>query len=122
MKSLLSVLSLVLMSSFAHATEFRCTIPSQEDWAAEINLSNRQAAFFDNDSWTVLNEVPNFHWNSTLDFVKFEGRDRSGITIAITMDQRTTWVPFFMISFTDSLQTLELPMSCREVTQLRSGI
>ena len=105
----------VLMLSNQALAGMRCEIQEEEDYSVEMNDRATQAAFFDNNSWSVINAVPN-----TL--VKFQGLDSEGSPLTIMIDHTEGMVQHHYITFQAGGKNITKEMNCTYAKTLNSGI
>lgn len=114
MKRFAMLLAVLMLSNQAFAG-LRCDIQEEEDYSVEVNDTATKAAFFDNNSWSVVNAVPN-----TL--VKFAGRDSEGSPLTIVIDYTEGMVQHHSITFQAGGKNITKEMNCTYAKQLNSGI
>lgn len=81
MKSLFAAIALLPVSAFASPSNYEClSVGGTDEWRVSINLTEKQASFFDNDteSYVSLKDVRSLETLPPQLVYTFEGLDQNG--------------------------------------------
>lgn len=92
---IVGIFALTSLSTFA--STYRCQVQGFEDYAVEVNLNSEKAAFFDNNSWSVV-----MLSKPSISMPVFSGKDDYGDKLTIKFSLLETAPSFGTISFKDA--------------------
>ncbi|HXH29370.1 MAG TPA: hypothetical protein VNJ01_01035 [Bacteriovoracaceae bacterium] len=111
----------MLLTSSVFASTYNCGVKGFGDYAVEVNLKSKKAAFFDNDNWSVVKLT-----NSSVSTPVFSGKDNYGDALAIMFDLRESSYlagVFGKVSFVANGRAVARNLiNCKYEQNLNSGI